>query len=134
VSELGAQRHRARERAVELLYEAAIKGRPVSVVVTELRVPPDEYTGVLLAATTLYEAEALELIGRFSIDWPVERMAVLDRLILTLGTSEMLMEDAPPTPVILDEAVELAKTYSTDGSPSFVNGVLSSIADELKEH
>jgi N utilization substance protein B len=119
---------------VELLYEAAIKGRPVSVVVTELRVPPDEYTGVLLAATTLYEAEALELIGRFSIDWPVERMAVLDRLILTLGTSEMLMEDAPPTPVILDEAVELAKTYSTDGSPSFVNGVLSSIADELKEH
>ncbi len=43
----------------------------------------------------------------------------------------MLMDDAPPTAVILDEAVELAKTYSTDGSPSFVNGVLSSIADEI---
>lgn len=134
MSELGARRHRARERAVELLYEAAIKGRPVSVVVTELRVPPDEYTTALLAATTLHEAQALELISRFSIDWPVERMAVLDRLILTLGTSEMLMDEAPPSPVILDEAVELAKTYSTDGSPSFVNGVLSSIADELKEH
>ena len=43
----------------------------------------------------------------------------------------MLMESAPPKAVILDEAVELAKIYSTDGSPSFVNGVLSSIAEKL---
>ena len=134
MSELGARRHQARERAVELLYEAAIKDRPVSVVVTELRVPPDGYTSALLAATTEHEAQALELISRFSIDWPIDRMALLDRLILTLATGEMLMDDAPPMAVILDEAVELAKTYSTDGSPSFVNGVLSSIADEIIEH
>jgi N utilization substance protein B len=134
VSELGAKRHQARERAVELLYEAAIKDRPVSVVVSELRAPPDGYTSALLAATTAHEAQALELISRFSIDWPIDRMALLDRLILTLATGEMLMDDAPPMAVILDEAVELAKTYSTDASPSFVNGVLSSIADELTEH
>ena len=134
MSELGARRHQARERAVELLYEAAIKDRPVSVVVSELRAPPDEYTSALLAATTAHEAQALELISRFSIDWPLSRMALLDRLILTLATGEMLMDDAPPMAVILDEAVELAKTYSTDASPSFVNGVLSSIADELVEH
>jgi N utilization substance protein B len=61
-------------------------------------------------------------------------MALLDRLILTMATGEMLMQDAPPMAVILDEAVELAKTYSTDGSPSFVNGVLSSIADDVSAH
>jgi N utilization substance protein B len=134
VSELGASRHRSRERAVELLYEASMKDRSVAVVINELAVPPDAYTATLLAASLEHQERALDLISRFSIDWPLERMALLDRLILTLATSEMLMDDAPPTAVILDEAVELAKTYSTDASPSFVNGVLSSIADEITEH
>jgi len=48
-----------------------------------------------------------------------------------MATAELLMDDAPSKAIILDEAVELAKTYSTDGSPSFVNGVLSSIADDV---
>jgi N utilization substance protein B len=134
VSELGARRHRSRERALELLYEASMKNRPIVVVVTELPVPPDDYTTTLLSATTEHETRALELIGRYSIDWPPDRMALLDRLILTMATGEMLMQDAPPMAVILDEAVELAKTYSTDGSPSFVNGVLSSIADDVSAH
>ena len=108
-----------------------MKGRDITVVVNELPVPPDQYTSELLAATSAHEARALELITRYSIDWPVERMALLDRLILTMATGEMLMPEAPPMAVILDEAVELAKTYSTDGSPSFVNGVLSSIADDV---
>ncbi len=134
MSELGASRHRSRERAVELLYEAAMKDRSVALVINELAVPPDAYTLALLTATLEHHERAVEMISRFSIDWPLERMALLDRLILTLATSEMLMNDAPPTAVILDEAVELAKTYSTDGSPSFVNGVLSSIADEITQH
>ena len=131
MSELGASRHRSRERAVELLYEAAMKGRSVAAVLNELAVPPDAYTLTLLRASLEFQERALELISRYSIDWPLERMALLDRLILTLATSEMLSDDAPPRAVVLDEAVELAKTYSTDGSPSFVNGVLSSIADDI---
>lgn len=106
----------------------------MAVVLTELPVPPDEYTAALLAATLANEQRALELVARYSIDWPLERMAVLDRLILVMATSEMLMHDAPPVAVILDEAVELAKTYSTDASPSFVNGVLSSVADDVGAH
>lgn len=131
MSELGARRHRSRARALELLYEAAMKERPASVIVAELPVPPDDYTAVLLSAVSTHEGYAIELIERFSIDWPLDRMALIDRLVLILATSEILMVDAPPTAVILDEAVELAKTYSTDASPSFVNGVLSSIAEEL---
>ncbi len=131
MGELGAARHRARERALELLYEAAMKDRPVLTVVGELAAPPDPYTVHLLEATARDADRALALIGRFSIDWPVDRLALLDRLILTLATCELLMGDAPPVAVVLDEAVELAKTYSTDGSPGFVNGVLSSIADDL---
>ncbi len=132
MSELGAERHRARERALELLYEAAVKGRAPTVIVAELLVPPAGYTTTLVDAVAVHQTRAVELISDHSIDWPIERMAMLDRLILTLATCEMLMDDAPPTAVILDEAVELAKTYSTDASPPFVNGVLSSIAGDVQ--
>ncbi len=108
-----------------------MKDRPVLVVASQLPVPPDDYTAVLLAAVSAHEGRAIELISAFSIDWSLDRMALIDRLVLTLATSEILMDDAPPTAVIMDEAVELAKTYSTDASPSFVNGVLSSIVEEL---
>lgn len=111
-----------------------MKSRPVAVIVADLPVPPDDYTTALLASVSTYEGRAVELIEGFSIDWPLDRMALIDRLVLTLATCEFLMSDAPPTAVILDEAVELAKTYSTDASPAFVNGVLSSIARELSKH
>jgi N utilization substance protein B len=133
VSELGRNRHRARERALEIFYESAIKERPVAVIVTELNTRPDEYTLSLLTSAESHQPRANELISEFSIDWPLERIALVDRLIMTLAVGEMLMENPPPPAVILDEAVELAKVFSTDGSSSFVNGVLSSIAQTVLE-
>lgn len=131
MSELGAKRHQARERALEILYESTIKERPVAVVLNELNVRPDPYTVQILMSADSNQARANELISQFSIDWPLERIAMVDRLVMTLAIGEMLMDDAPPKAVILDEAVQLAKVYSTDSSPSFVNGVLSSIAENL---
>jgi N utilization substance protein B len=131
VSELGQNRHRARERALEIFYESTIKERPVAVIVPELRTKPDAYVLELLTAAVDHQTQANELMTELSIDWPLERIALVDRLIMTLAVGEMLMDNAPPVAVILDEAVELAKVYSTDGSSSFVNGVLSSIAQRL---
>ncbi len=133
MSELGQQRHRARERALEILYEATMKDRPASVVMFELALEPEEYTLELLRAAEAATAQAEDLITRFSDSWSLERIAVVDRLIMTLAVGEMQMDEAPPRAVILDEAVQLAKDFSTDGSGSFVNGLLSSIADELLE-
>ena len=134
MSERGTKRHHARERALEIMYEASIKERSVASVLNDLPVRPDDYVVLILTSAATHQERANELISRFSIDWPLDRLALVDRLVMTLAIGEILMDDPPPTAVILDEAVELAKTYSTDGSPSFVNGVLSSIADELKEH
>ena len=133
MSELGQQRHRARERALEILYEATMKDRPASVVMFELALEPEAYTLELLRAAEAATAQAEDLITRFSDSWSLERIAVVDRLIMTMAVGEMQMDDAPPRAVILDEAVQLAKDFSTDGSGSFVNGLLSSIADELLE-
>ena len=129
MSELGTRRHHARERALEIMYEASIKDRQVLVVVDALPLAPDEYVIALLTSAELHVDRANELISTYSIDWPLERIALVDRLVMTLAIGEMLMDDAPPKAVILDEAVELAKVYSTDASPKFVNGVLSSIAE-----
>jgi N utilization substance protein B len=133
VSELGQNRHRARERALEILYESTIKDRPVAVVLTELSSKPDAYVVELLTSAADHQSRANELMSELSIDWPLERIALVDRLIMTLAVGEMLMENAPPVAVILDEAVEMAKIFSTDGSSSFVNGVLSSVAQRLLE-
>jgi N utilization substance protein B len=78
-------------------------------------------------------AERLEAIdaeiGRASEHWRIERMSRVDRNILRLGTYEILTQRAVPGPVILDEAVELAKSFGSEGSSVFVNGVLNKIAD-----
>ena len=132
MSEQGTQRHHSRERALEILYEASIKERPVASVLDDLPIRPDAYTVLILTSAASHEDEANELISRFSIDWPLERLALVDRLVMTLAIGEMLMDEPPPIAVILDEAVELAKVYSTEGSASFVNGVLAACADHLE--
>jgi N utilization substance protein B len=131
LSERGTKRHHARERALEIMYEASIKKRSVASVLNELPVRPDEYAVEVLISAEVHQDQANELISRYAIDWPLERIALVDRLVMTLAVGEMLMDVSPPRAVILDEAVELAKVYSTDGSPSFVNGVLSSIAEDI---
>jgi len=131
VSELGAQRHQARERALEIFYEATIKERTIAEVLNQLGIRPDEYTVAILVSAEQNQQKANELISEFAVDWTLDRIAIVDRLVMTMAVGEMLMENAPPKAVVLDEAVELAKIYSTDGSPSFVNGVLSSIAEKL---
>jgi transcription antitermination protein NusB len=131
LSEHGTKRHHARERALEIMYEASIKERSVAAVLNELPVRPDEYAVEVLISAEDHQDQANDLISRYAIDWPLERIALVDRLVMTLAVGEMLMDDSPPRAVILDEAVELAKVYSTDGSASFVNGVLSSIAEDI---
>lgn len=129
----GPERHRARERALEILYEASVKGRSATAVLDDLAIEPDPYTRALIVSSESHRERAESLIAQCSIDWPLERIALVDRLVMTLAVGEMLLLDPPPLAVILDEAVELAKVYSTEGSGSFVNGVLVSVARRLSE-
>jgi N utilization substance protein B len=127
-----APRHQQRERALSLLYEAEIKrARPLDVA-DALAVPPDPYVLELLAQVEDTRAEADRRISDAAVGWPLERMAVVDRLVLRLAVAELLLPDGPPLAVVIDEAVELAKTYSTEESGGFVNGVLSTIAADVR--
>ncbi len=126
-----APRHQQRERALSLLYEAELKGEDPRVILAALPVPPDDYVRTLVASGMASRAEADERITAAAIGWPLDRMAVIDRIVLRLAVSELLDPDGPPTAVVIDEAVELVKAYSTDESGRFVNGVLATIAGDL---
>jgi N utilization substance protein B len=128
---IGEVRHEARERALAILYEASIKAVSVDDVLATLEVNPDPYARTLVVSAAQNHDRALSLIEEASVNWDLERISLLDRLVMELAIGELLLEDRPPRAVILDEAVELAKVYSTEGSGSFVNGILSAIATTL---
>ncbi len=125
-------RHQSRERALGLLYEAELKGQPVAQVIADLAVPPDRFATSLVTAAATFQAEADQLIADAAVGWPLGRMAVVDLLVMRVAVAELLDPSGPPVAVVIDEAVELAKTYSTDESGSFVNGILSTIATSVR--
>jgi N utilization substance protein B len=125
-------RHSARERALGLLYEAELKGEPAGQVVAALPVPPDPFAVALVEAAEARREEADRLVAEASVGWPLDRMATVDRLVLRMAVAELLDPQGPPMPVVIDEAVELAATYSTEESGRFVNGVLSTVARKVR--
>jgi N utilization substance protein B len=125
-------RSQSRERALELLYEADRKDRSIFAVLADQEAPVDDYTRLLIDAVGEFGRTAEDLIDRHSTSWPIDRLAILDRLILVLALAEFQMAEHPPKAVIMNEAVELAKTFCSDDSPAFVNGVLSACVKEIE--
>lgn len=125
-------RHIGREGTINLLYEAEIKGLDIQELLEELPLIPDDF--VLEMAKGIHSdiKNLNEAIVKFSPDWPLERMPSIDRAVLRLAAYELKHSDTPVA-VILNEAVEISKEYSTENSGRFVNGVLASLAKEFRE-
>ncbi|MDP1794743.1 MAG: transcription antitermination factor NusB [Acidimicrobiales bacterium] len=122
----------ARERALELLYETEAKDSDVATILSLLPVAPDPYAIDVVTGVSDNRDRIDGVIVRLAPDWPLDRMPVVDRNVLRLGLYELMDRPDVPTAVILDEAVALAKRYSSDDSGRFVNGVLAAAARELR--
>ena len=122
-------RREARERALTLLYEAESKGVGPGAIVAELPVEPEAFTVELIAGVELHQAEIDAEISQRSTGWPIERMPAIDRALLRMGIYELRWSPEVPPAVAINEAVELAKRFSTDDSGKFVNGLLSKVAE-----
>jgi len=124
-------RSKARKRAVDVLYESDLRGADAVATLKDrvaLAEPPiNDYTIELVEGTAQRRARIDEILAAYAEGWTVERMPGVDRAILRLGIFELLWRDDVPDAVVIDEAVELAKSLSTDESPRFVNGVLARI-------
>ncbi|GAB4067641.1 transcription antitermination factor NusB [Angustibacter speluncae] len=123
-----AARSKARKRALDVLFEADQRGLdPVQVLAQRLPAadpPVPEYAVTLVEGVVAHRERIDELLSTYSQGWTLDRMPAVDRTILRLGLFELLWADDVPDAVAVDEAVELAKSLSTDDSPSFVNGLL----------
>jgi N utilization substance protein B len=124
-------RSKARKRAVDLLYESDVRGTdPVSTLAERVSFadpPVNDYTVELVEGVAAQRGRIDEILTEASDGWSVDRMPDVDRAILRLGIFELLWRADVPDAVAIDEAVELAKSLSTDDSPRFVNGVLGRI-------
>ncbi len=126
------RRSDARERALALLYEAESKAIAPRDVLAAQVIDLDELTTLIVEGVEDHQPELDDLISTHAKGWSLARMPALDRAVLRMALLELRERPDVPTAVILDEAVELAKRFSTDDSGRFVNGMLSAIAPKLR--
>jgi len=126
-----AARSKARKRALDVLFEAELRGLPVLGLLAERmslgEQPTPEYAAEIVRGVASHSVEIDQLISRNSLDWTLERMPAVDRNILRIGIWELLWAGDVPDGVAISEAVLLAQDLSTDGSPAFVNGLLGAV-------
>jgi N utilization substance protein B len=127
-----ATRRAARERALGLAYESELRGLSAAALLGELPVEPDEYARRIVLGADEHRDEIDALIRKYSEHWSLERMPVIDRALLRLGTFELAWVIETPKGAVITEAVELAKQYSTKDSGRFVNGLLAHISEEVR--
>jgi N utilization substance protein B len=123
----------ARERALHLLYEAHAKSESGSSIVESQVLAVDDLVLEIVQGVDVITAFADEIITENAIGWTLPRMPVIDLIVLRIAIFELKSRPDVPTAVILNEAVELAKTFSTDESGRFVNGILSTIAKRVRQ-
>ena len=126
-----AARSKARKRAVDVLYEADVRGGDRLAVLADRietgNPPVPEHTVRLVEGVAEHAPKIDQLIDTHASGWSIDRLPDVDRAILRMAVYELLWADDVPDAVVIDEAVELAKALSTDDSPGYVNGVLGAI-------
>jgi len=129
-----AARSKARKRALDILFEAELRGLPTLQLLSERQslgdVPVQPYAAELVRGVASHSERIDELISWNLVDWTLERLPAVDRNILRIGVYELLRAGDVPDGVAISEAVALAQDLSTDNSPPFVNGVLARIKAE----
>ncbi len=126
-----AARSKARKRAVDLIYEADLRGAdPVTTLAERIALadpPINDYTIELIEGVNEHRVAIDQLLNDYSEGWTLDRMPGVDRAVLRIGLYELLWAADVPDAVAIDEAVELAKLLSTDESPKFINGILGRV-------
>lgn len=133
------QRTRARSIALQALYEIDLSGHAMGSVIDQRikETPLDEELALFVRQIVLGVVPIIgtldRLIAEHAPEWPMDQVAYIDRNILRMALWEIAIYKKTPIKVAINEAVELAKTYGSDSTPRFVNGVLGSLTDHQNE-
>ena len=134
-SSFAAARRRARTVALQVLYEVDSVDHPSDQVssryLDERRLPKDavDFARGLVDGVMANKALIDDAISSLATSWPISQLSIIDRNLLRLAICELAIEKASPPKVVINETVELAKLYGSDGSSRFVNGVLGSVVE-----
>ena len=129
-------RRKAREYALQMLFQWDITHDPIETIAGSFWENHEEQQSVIefarrLVTQTVEHVEKIDgVIQSHAEHWRLDRMAVVDRNILRLATQELLFDTETPGTVVINEAIEIARRYSAQESPQFINGVLDSIKRE----
>jgi N utilization substance protein B len=138
---MASPRSKARQRALEILFEADLRGVDPRVILADTlariraqgpdgTIPQIQPYAITLIEGVLEHVDKIDdLIDLHSDGWALDRMPTVDRNVLRIGVFELLWQPDVPDAVVLDEAVSLARLMSTDDSPQFVNGLLAKLAE-----
>jgi N utilization substance protein B len=126
-----AARSKARKRAVDVLYESDVREvNPLWTLAERVKLadpPVNGYTVELVEGVQAHRPRLDEILSQYADGWTIQRMPGVDRAVLRLSLYELLWQQDVPHAVVIDEAVELVKSLSTDESPRFVNGLLARV-------
>ena len=128
-------RHGSRVVALQVLYEMDSVSHNTSEIFDrhieemDLSYPVEKFARSIMLGILENWEEIDRIMGFFAPSWPVSQMAIVDRNILRIAVYELLLDDSTPPKVIINEAVELAKSFGADTSHKFVNGVLGSVME-----
>jgi|SRR5579884_1887147 len=131
-------RRKAREYALQMLFQWDITKDQIDSIMASFwhnqEEPPavKDFAAELATGTIDHVEEIDSIIQRHAEHWRLDRMAVVDRNLLRLATQEFLYEKETPKTVIINEAIEIARRFSAQESPQFINGILDSIKKELE--
>ena len=125
-------RSSARERALHVLYEAQAKTSAGHSVVEAQVLPVDDMAVDIVAGVDEHQLSLDGFIEQNLIGWTLARMPIIDLIILRIAAFELVHRWSVPRAVVINEAVELAKRFSTEESGRFINGVLSAIAKDVR--
>ena len=137
---MAGARRKARALALQALYEIDSVGHSQEEVVTrllagsQLSEDNNSFIRQLVGGVIQSKEQLDDNIKRFAPAWPIEQMPIIDRNILRLAIFELLFDNMTPVKVAINEAVELAKSYGSDNSARFVNGVLGSVSNLVIRH
>jgi N utilization substance protein B len=129
-----AARTKARKRALDVLFEADVRGTDAAATLAERLAQADppvpDYAVALVEGVQAHRERIDELIASHAQDWTLERMPPVDRNVLRLGVYELLWCDDIPDAVAISEAVAMARQLSADEAPPFINGLLARLLQE----
>ena len=135
---MASYRHLARTCVMQTLFAVEFRKHNAKKMLEQIlkefapKLTETDFAYQTLEGVTKKSKKIIEIIQKFAPQWPVEKIARIDRAILEIGIYEIVFTKEIPPVVAINEAIEIAKHYGDDNSPKFINGVLSAVMKEYK--